>query len=202
MHPKAPFYYFISSVTFSFVMFLCLLFIMKSYQSDNIAALNEIKNQLSEISSMKEQVVSDIEVKINELEERNKNFLEDATSSVETTYQVYTSEYIKQMSDRAAIAQARLKEDPTLEKSNELFKDLMATTEIDNYEYGVGHNVIEKVEDDVEYQDFLNLRKKYGHSGLDSSDNRGLFKRFQKLRTRLKFLGMSDSEINEAINRK
>lgn len=127
---------------------------------------------MEEIRIIKEDIIKIKDIKniykqhASDLKKENIEALESSLKSIETTYQVYTSEYIEQMSNRVALAQAKLKSNPTLAHGDALYKDLMAEMEIDNYNFGVGHNLIDNVNKKPAEVDYNELRVKLSRLGI------------------------------------
>lgn len=151
------------------ILTVCLITLIKiNTLLDKTESIKQDSLKIEDIKSLfqKEREASNTE---------NIKSLEKSLTSIENTYQVYTSEYIKEMANRVAIAQAKLQSNPTLARSDELYKDLMAELEIDNYNFGMGHNVIEKTSD------------------------KDAFTNYNKLRSKLIKLGISEDKINSFI---
>jgi predicted signal transduction protein with EAL and GGDEF domain len=135
-----------------------------------IYVINQTSYCLSnKIESIKKEILKIEDMTILFKKEKEKLNKENI-KSLEKTDQVYTSDYIKEISNRVAIAQEKLQSNPTLARSDELYKDLMAELELDNYNFGVGHNVIEKNTDKDSLTNYNELRLKLTKLGFTEDD--------------------------------
>jgi hypothetical protein len=128
---------------------------------------SQIIKAISEQNELYEKQIAEIVTKSNDKAIR---MFEKSLQSAETTYQVYTSEYIQLMTEKAAIAQSKLQNNPSMAKSKELYDDLMATMETNNYDFGVGHNVIKPVDSDNIIDKYELLRQRLNDKGLSEAE--------------------------------